>query len=277
MIVKSLNNNLVLAVDDKKEELVLFGKGIGFKKRKGDNVEEDLIGKVFHAQGDPSFSHIIESISPEILTVTEKIIDEAESRLSQKLNNSILIFLADHLQSAIEREQQGISLSENSLQWEIPFLYFQEHEIGKRALTMIQTDLDIELPDFEASFIALHFINAQDNTSSMDETILITKITKAIVKIIQSLFDISLNKESIFYSRFVTHIRYFINRQLHNKGEKIIVNEQLYRIIQEQYPKSYACGLMIREMLLREHDMLINHDEMVYLIIHIERVVSETK
>ncbi|MGO3732838.1 MAG: PRD domain-containing protein [Vagococcus sp.] len=245
MIVKSLNNNLVLAVDDKKEELVLFGKGIGFKKRKGDRVEEQLIGKVFHAQGDPSFSHIIESISPEILTVTEKIIDETESSLGQKLNNSILISLADHLQGAVEREQKGVSLSENSLQWEIPFLYFPEHELGKRALEMIQQNLGIQLPDFEASFIALHFINAQDSTSSMDETILITKITKSIVKVIQSLFDISLNKESIFYSRIVTHIRYFINRQLHNEGEKIIVNEQLYQIIQEQYPKSYACGLMI--------------------------------
>ena len=33
-IVKSLNNNLVLATDQHDEELVLFGKGIGFKKKK---------------------------------------------------------------------------------------------------------------------------------------------------------------------------------------------------------------------------------------------------
>lgn len=37
-IVKSLNNNLVLATDQHDEELVLFGKGIGFKKKKVMNL-----------------------------------------------------------------------------------------------------------------------------------------------------------------------------------------------------------------------------------------------
>ncbi|MEG2707953.1 MAG: CAT RNA binding domain-containing protein, partial [Vagococcus sp.] len=32
--VKSLNNNLVLAHNDQRKEYVLFGKGIGFKKKK---------------------------------------------------------------------------------------------------------------------------------------------------------------------------------------------------------------------------------------------------
>jgi beta-glucoside operon transcriptional antiterminator len=54
-------------------------------------------------------------------------------------------------------------------------------------------------------------------------------------------------------------------------------NDNLYQIIQDQYPKSYTCGLMIREMLKREYNLDVSDDEMIYLIIHIERVVSETK
>jgi beta-glucoside operon transcriptional antiterminator len=129
----------------------------------------------------------------------------------------------------------------------------------------------------EAAFIALHFVNAQDGLESMDETMLITEITKSIVKTIQALFEVSLNKESMNYSRFVTHIRYFMNRQIHKEEMTSNANDNLYQIIQDQYPKSYTCGLMIREMLKREYNLDVSDDEMIYLIIHIERVVSETK
>lgn len=276
-IVKSLNNNLVLAQDEQRKEYVLFGTGIGFKKKKGDLIEESLITKIFHGEDYQNISALVDSISPDVLSVTENIVDEGEKYLGKKLNTSLLISLADHIQSAINRQNEGIEIVGSSLQWEIPFLYIKESKIGKKALEVIATKLGVDLPEMEAAFIALHFVNAQDGIQSMDETMLITEITKSMVKTIQSLFDVVLNKESMNYSRFVTHIRYFMNRQI--RQEEMIANpdDKLYLIIQEQYPKSYACGLMIREMLKKEYQLVINDDEMIYLIIHIQRVVSETK
>ena len=275
--VKSLNNNLVLAHDEKQEEYVLFGKGIGFKKKPGDPIEDILITKTFHGKDYHNISALMDGISPDVLSVTEIIVDAGETYLGKKLNGSLLISLADHIQSAINRQKEGIEISGSTLQWEIPFLYVKESKVGKKALKIISDNLDVELPEMEAAFIALHFVNAQDGLESMDETMLITEITKSIVKTIQSLFEVSLNKESMNYSRFVTHIRYFMNRQIHNEEMVSNTNNNLYQIIQEQYPKSYACGLMIREMLKREYNLSVNDDEMIYLIIHIERVVSETK
>lgn len=276
-IVKSLNNNLVLAQDEQRKEYVLFGTGIGFKKKKGELIEESLITKIFHGEDYQNISALVDSISPDVLSVTENIVDEGEKYLGKKLNTSLLISLADHIQSAINRQNEGIEIVGSSLQWEIPFLYIKESKIGKKALEVIATKLGVDLPEMEAAFIALHFVNAQDGIQSMDETMLITEITKSMVKTIQSLFDVVLNKESMNYSRFVTHIRYFMNRQI--RQEEMIANpdDKLYLIIQEQYPKSYACGLMIREMLKKEYQLVINDDEMIYLIIHIQRVVSETK
>nr|WP_277346801.1 PRD domain-containing protein [Vagococcus fluvialis] len=219
----------------------------------------------------------MESISPDVLSVTEFIVDAGETYLGKKLNTSLLISLADHIQSAINRQKDGIEFGDSSLQWEIPFLYVKESKIGKKALAIISEKLSVDLPEMEAAFIALHFVNAQDGLESMDETMLITEITKSIVKTIQSLFEVSLNKESMNYSRFVTHIRYFMNRQIHKEEMTSNANDNLYQIIQDQYPKSYACGLMIREMLKREYNLDVSDDEMIYLIIHIERVVSETK
>jgi beta-glucoside operon transcriptional antiterminator len=275
--VKSLNNNLVLAHDEKQEEYVLFGKGIGFKKKPGDPIEELLITKIFHGKDYQNISELMESISPDVLSVTEFIVDAGETYLGKKLNTSLLISLADHIQSAINRQKDGIEFGDSSLQWEIPFLYVKESKIGKKALAIISEKLSVDLPEMEAAFIALHFVNAQDGLESMDETMLITEITKSIVKTIQALFEVSLNKESMNYSRFVTHIRYFMNRQIHKEEMTSNANDNLYQIIQDQYPKSYTCGLMIREMLKREYNLDVSDDEMIYLIIHIERVVSETK
>lgn len=275
-MIKSLNNNLVLAVNEEAEEFVLFGKGIGFKKKKGDVIDQTLVTKIFESQSQTqNFSAILANISPEILSMTEKIIEKGEQELNKKINASIIVALSDHIQSAIERQKNDQDLTENALQWEIPFLYFKEYELGKTALIMIEEEMGVVLPEIEASFIALHFVNAQDGLESMDETMFITKVTKSMVKIIQALFDISLNKSSINYSRFVTHIRYFMNRQIRNKAFTSENNDGLYAIIQEQYPRSYACGLTIREMLKKDYQMSISDDEMVYLIIHIERITKE--
>lgn len=275
--VKSLNNNLVLVQDGQKKEYVLFGTGIGFKKKKGDSIDESLITKIFHGEDYQNISALMESISPDVLSVTEKIVDLGEKELGKKLNASLLISLADHIQSAINRQEEGIEFVASSLQWEIPFLYIKESKIGQKALRILSEELGVNLPEMEAAFIALHFVNAQDGIQSMDETMLITSITKSMVKTIQALFDIVLNKESMNYSRFVTHIRYFMNRQIRQEEMVSSNDEKLYQIIQEQYPKSYACGLMIREMLKKEYQLEISDDEMVYLIIHIQRVVSEIK
>ena len=264
-------------MNEKEEEFVLFGKGIGFKKKKNDVVDETLVTKTFLSKDNQNIVEIIKNIQPEILDVTEGIITTGENMLNKKLNNSLLISLADHIQCAIDRQKRGISLPENTMQWEIPFLYANEHKVGKLALEKIDTELGVKLPLSEASFIALHFVNAQDSVETMDETIFITKILKSIVKSIQTLFNVSLKKDSLNYSRFVTHIRYFMNRQLHNPLTQSNENEKLFEIIKEQYPKSYACSLVIKEMLKTEYHLEVSNDELIYLIIHIERVVADTQ
>lgn len=274
-MIKSLNNNLVLAVNDGAEEFVLFGKGIGFKKKKGDVIDHTLVTKIFESKNQTqNFSAILDNISSEVLSATEKIIENGENELGKKVNASMIVSLSDHIQAAIERVRKE-QVTESALQWEIPFLYVKEYEIGKNALLLIEEELGVSLPESEASFIALHFVNAQDGLESMDETMLITTITKSIVKIIQSLFNIVLNKSSIHYSRFVTHIRYFMNRQLRNQAFIAENDNGLYRIIQEQYPKSFACGLIIRDMLKNEYQMVIRDDELLYLVIHIQRITKE--
>lgn len=46
-INRILNNNVVIIVNQEGKEQVVCGKGIAFKKKIGDSIEEDKINKVF--------------------------------------------------------------------------------------------------------------------------------------------------------------------------------------------------------------------------------------
>ena len=90
----------------------------------------------------------------------------------------------------------------------------------------------------------------------------------------QTIFDTILDKTTADYSRFITHIRYFIIRQK-NSQESLKMDKQIRELIQERYMKSYACGLIIKEMLERDYQWKISEDELVYLVIHIERITTK--
>ena len=53
------------------------------------------------------------------------------------------------------------------------------------------------------------------------------------------------------------------------------MDEQIRELIQERYMKSYACGLLIKDMLDRDYHWKISEDELVYLVIHIERITTK--
>jgi len=270
-VVKALNNNIVLAIDRDNQEIVAFGTGIGFKKRKGDSIEEDNITKRFYSTQNSSIEKQILAISPKVLGLTEKIITYGESKLNKKLSSVLLFSLADHLEFALKNYQYE---NHNPLKWEIPHLYFQEYTIGKKALDFIEEEMKIRLLDEEASFIALHFVTAQIDGQDMSDTIQITQLTKEIVKIIQTIFELTLDKTTINYSRFITHLRYFIIRQKRKQAVSEM-DVSLREIIKSRYMKSYACVLIIKDMLKREFNWSILEDELVYLIIHIERITSD--
>ena len=46
-IVQPLNNNVVMGYDRKKGEVIIIGTGIGFRAKKGDQVDESKIHRYF--------------------------------------------------------------------------------------------------------------------------------------------------------------------------------------------------------------------------------------
>lgn len=216
----------------------------------------------------------LDDIPVNVLTVTEKIVSLGEARLSRKLNASLLFSLAEHLRFAMKRQQDELEL-DSPFQWEIPHLYFEEYQVGKAAIALIKKELAVDLPLTEASFIALHIVNAQMDNQLMGDTMQMTQITKEIVKIIQSSFDMTLDKTTMIYSRFITHLRYFIARQKVEGDTVLEVDSELKGLIKKCYKKSYACGVLINDHLQNDQGWQVTEDELIYLVIHIERIIKE--
>ena len=49
-IIRVLNTNAVVSVDSQGMELIMTGQGIGFKKKKGENIDQSLVDKTYHLE-----------------------------------------------------------------------------------------------------------------------------------------------------------------------------------------------------------------------------------
>ena len=145
LILKKINNNVALASTDAGEEIVVFGKGVGFHEMPYELEDETVIQRVFRDVDEKSIDGF-EAISDEVLLVASDIVALADKALDCKLAGNLVISLADHLQYAVERAGDGVSI-ENPLSHEVAFVYPRETELGHRGVEIVLDRLGVELPE----------------------------------------------------------------------------------------------------------------------------------
>ena len=246
-ILKVINNNVVSACDDKGKEIVVMGKGLGFGKKNGDILDESKIEKKF-SMPDESVSRleeILKDIPYEYAQVANRIIAMVKEKFDMKLSKIIYITLTDHLNFAITRFKKGIKV-ENALLWEIKRFYQKEFEAGKEALEIIQMNY-----------------------------IVIFDVRKDIVNIVGYTFGRELDRESLYYERFITHLKHFLARVVKNETYGEDANDRLAIMVKDEFPKSYRCALRIRDYLKVSRKYNVSLEEISYLTIHIQRLSGE--
>lgn len=277
-IKKVYNNNVALAEDYTNFEMVVMGKGLGFQKKAGDDIDKDKIEKTFVTTSETfvnNLSELLEEMPYEIMELSKQIIDMAEKELATELNDTLFLTLTDHLQFAIDRVNRGFPIG-NALMWEVKKFYQAEYRTSIKALELVENKTSVTLPEEEAASIALHLFNARQDSAAMNETLAMTTIVNDVVTIIKYHFGMSFNEESMNYSRFITHIKYFAYRTL--RGEYNDDNlDALYDQISKRYPDAYACAMKVQEYLIKQHHMTMTYDELAYFMIHIHRVTSREK
>lgn len=276
-IHKILNNNVVIILENQKEKVVC-GRGIAFKKKSGDLIDESLINKTFtlNDEKDDYLKEILADIPLEYIEISNEIKEMASLKLEIQLNNNLLVSLSDHIYNSINRFKEGISLT-NVLLLDIKQFYETEYNIGLDALDIIYSKTDVRLPEDEAGFIALHVINAENETNNIEQTRQIIEITQDVCNLVKYFFLIDYEFDSVYYYRFITHLKFFAKRLLMQKQENGDFDESLYNIVKEKYATSFQCVKKITDLINQKYHYQINKEEQMYLAIHIERIIYKSK
>lgn len=274
-IIRVLNTNAVVSVDSQGMELIMTGQGIGFKKRKGENIDQSLVDKIYHLENKEEskrLQEVVKEISEEYLGIADRVVKEAKKE-KLEIRDSLYVTLTDHINSAVARYREGIALK-NMMKIDIRKFYPKEYQVGMHAIEWIKEQTGEDLGDDEAAFIAMHIVSAELNAQNITDVNQITELINTVLQIVRIHFKIDLNEESISYERFLTHLKFFAARVFdHMEYEDTM--QEIYKVMVEQNENAFSGVKKIAEYIKKQYNYKLTIDEQLYLLIHIKRILDE--
>jgi transcriptional antiterminator len=268
-VIKAFNNNIVLATNNESEK-ILFSKGIGFNKKLGDIIKsETLVEKIFTIEDEKNknnFKELVNRNNEAFLALCEEIIRDISDKLGEELSENIHVGLIDHIDFAVKRLKNKEEI-QNPFISEIQTLYNLEFELAKQASLRLEKELGVEIPDGEVGFIALHIHSARKN-GKLSNTMKYSFINNSIIEFIEEELNLKIDRKSLDYARFITHVRFACERIVSNKT----IKNELKDTIKRRYKQSYKLAKEAAKVIEDQLEAKVTIDEVAYLAIHIERL-----
>lgn len=272
---KVINNNLVRSQNGEGHEVLVMGCGLGFKKKPGDAIDPAKVEKIYSLQSEKQeqdMEQVLSKLPLNVLQAVNEIYETAGRALSYSMDDSVIAPLADHIHFALERHAQGMKIP-NALLSEIRSFYPDEFKQGQAALQIIRAKTGVQLPEDEAGFIALHFINASTDLSDMSQTREMMDMISTILQIVKYDYKIELDQSSLHYHRFITHLKYFAKRVFaHQLSES--EDTGFFQMVKSQYKRAYQCAAKVQTYIEKHWHLPVTDDEMIYLTVHINRITQ---
>lgn len=269
-IVKKIFNNNVILVDDSGKEKILFEKGIGFNKKEGSTIDKNTkIEKVFYLEDKSNrdkFNQLISTSDNQLIGLCEEIICKISQELNEDLNEKIHISLTDHIIFTLKRLKSDDEIY-NPFLVETITLYKKEYQIAEKVVRLLEKKTGINIPDGEIGFIALHIHSAR-NTGKLSNTIKYTFLCNTIVEFIEDELNIHIKRDSLDYARFITHLRFAIERIINDNP----IKNELLSTIKRKYKDSYALAKKAALIIENQLHKKVNKDEIGYIAIYIEKL-----
>ena len=198
-IVCVINNNVVSAMNERHQERILVGKGIGFKARKGDLVDAAKIDKEYFLKSKSVAGKLYALLAqtPEsYMEIADKIVKKAQEELNKELDESVFLNLIDHMSFAVSRMEKGLEFK-NTLLWEIVHFYPVEYKIAEYGLELLKEYTGCELPPDEAGSIAMHIVNAEFDQADRNDAVRMTEMIHKIVSVVRYQFHTNFDENSL--------------------------------------------------------------------------------
>ena len=256
-IAKTLNHNSFIGVEEENNrEYLVMGKGIAFGKKTGQRVQPGDDARIYSLTEMTERGNartIVQGVSPLSLELASAVLDEAEKEFG-KIDRSIVFPMADHLDFAVRRIQNGEQIS-NPLTDDIRVMFYKEYKVASCIRELLKERLQIEIDEHEIGYLALHVHSAivEENVSQAME------VARAVRESI-----------SLSYNRMMNHIRYMVARAV--SGEKLKVNMNDYMSV--KFPEAFRAAKRICEEMEKRLKLPMEEIEIGYLAMHIERIMD---
>ena len=166
--------------------------------------------------------------------------------------------------------QKGTFLP-NLMLSETRMLYPKEYAVGQRALELVRQFCGVQLPEDEAGYIALHLVaGAADGALAYDTV----KFVKAVKEIICDTYHCTFEEESLETTRLTVHLKFLAARILRHTPWQDAGLESMYTVLLQRDSRNEMCLQRINAYLRQEFDYELDHQEQVYLLIHLTKIVG---
>ncbi|QJC22373.1 PRD domain-containing protein [Arcanobacterium buesumense] len=278
-VLRIFNNNVVLARQDSGREVIVTGRGVGFKTAPGQEINSDLIARVFVPVDGRDPDHVgtlIAQLRHNVRDLVYRAMVAANFTEEQLSSPTLFISLCDHIDLALRRRETG-QILHYPLQAEVEHLYQSEYREAVTFLNklneLLLADGDEQLPAHESIAVALHLVNAGFAAGDLAQTYTMTGLIQQIIDLIGASFDVRLDQTSINTARLITHMRYLFLRIIQGKqldDDTTTIGDTIrHSLVQE-----YACAESIGQLVSLRLGQELNSNEKAYLALHISRVTS---
>ena len=275
-IEKILNNNAVISHDARGNEIIAVGKGLGFNHKVRDSLDPEQVLKTYtlsnKGEKDRLFA-LVQEIPFDCIALTEEIIADAKETLRVPLSQGLVINLADHINFMLERYRENTAIP-SLLTEEIRQYYHTEWKVGKRGVEKIRARYGLDVRDDEAAALAMHIINAEGKDVG-EETISILQGITRMIEIIKKFYGVELREDSLDYSRMVIHFKFLMKKIYGEEVDETEMDDTLYRVICQQYPREEKCVGEIGAYLEQEHRYTLTEADRLYLLMHIAKIIKK--
>ncbi len=268
-VIKILNNNALLALDADGMEYVYLANGIGFGNKVNQPFKSVEGQRRYQLSAPKKAEEIVERVDVAYIELSAKILSLVQQKFPGADEN-ILLPLADHIAFAVQRIRSQMEIV-NPFAKDIPLLFPDEYEIAKQGAALVAQEMEVDINADEISYITLH-IHSAISAEHVQLTLQVVGTIQTFVSQMEESYHITINYDSIAYTRFVTHIKFMMARMYHK--EKLGIDMNGYA--KENFPFSYEKAEELARILEEIMKMPIQEIETGYLALHIERVIQAT-
>lgn len=273
IIKKKLNNNVILVQDIAKNDLILIGKGIGYRAVLNsiftdmEKVTDSFVLK--NKRNSENLKEIVNHSDTNLVALIEEEIAYIQNELNTPLNEDIHVTLIDHLLFAIDRAHKQLEFH-NPFDEDLAVVYKEEYRVAWHLIRRINREYHANLVQDEVGIVAIH-IHAAIKNEDVSLSRKKTELYQATIETIYAAFQMDPSKKTLAHQRLLLHICFAYERILNHQ----VIGNEILDVIQEKYSVDYIKLKEALEQLAQKSGIPIPDSEVGYLVLHLNRVKDE--